>query len=77
MPIVRIDDVEYEIDHLSEEAKAHLTSLKYADQKIAELQRDLAIVQTARASYATLLRELLGLGADAPLTPPPGLLVRH
>jgi len=52
-------------------------SLQHTDQKIAELQRDLAIAQTARASYANALRELLGHGADAALTPAPGLQIRH
>jgi hypothetical protein len=77
MSIVRIDEVEYELDHLTEEAKAQLLSIQHTDQKIAELQRDLAIAQTARASYANALRELLGHGADAALSPAPGLQVRH
>jgi hypothetical protein len=77
MSIIRIDDIEYESDLLTEEAKAQLQSLQHTDQKIAELQRDLAIAQTARASYAAALRELLGHGEDAPLTPPAGLQVRH
>ena len=77
MSIVRIDEVEYELDHLTEEAKAQLLSVQHTDHKIAELQRDLAIAQTARASYANALRELLGHGADASLQSPAGLLVRH
>jgi len=77
MSIVRIDDVEYELDLLTEEAKAQLLSVQHTDQKIAELQRDLAIAQTARASYANALRELLGHGSDAPLQGSPGLQVRH
>jgi outer membrane protein TolC len=77
MSIVRIDEIEYELDLLTEEAKAQLLSVQQTDQKIAEIQRDLAIAQTARASYALALRELLGHGEDAPLTPPSGLQVRH
>lgn len=77
MSIIRIDEVEYELDHLTEEAKAQLLSVQHTDQKIAELQRDLAIAQTARASYANALRELLGHGADAALQTPAGLQVRH
>ena len=77
MAIVRIDEIEYELDHLTEEAKAQLLSVQHTDQKIAELQRDLAIAQTARASYANALRELLGHGADASLQPPSGLQLRH
>jgi hypothetical protein len=77
MPIVRIDEIEYELDHLTNEAKAQLVSVQHTDQKISELQRDLAIAQTARASYANALRELLGHGADATLHAPVGLQVRH
>ena len=78
MPIIRIDEIEYELDHLTPEAKAQLSSIQHTDQKIAELQRDLAIAQTARASYASSLRELLGHGADAaPHTGLAGIQVRH
>jgi outer membrane protein TolC len=77
MSIIRIDEVEYELDLLTEEAKAQLLSVQHTDQKIAELQRDLAIAQTARASYANALRELLGHGADASLNPALGLHIRH
>ena len=77
MSIVRIDEIEYELDLLTEEAKAQLLSVQQTDQKIAELQRDLAIAQTARATYALALRELLGHGDDAPLSRPSGLQVRH
>lgn len=77
MSIIRIDEIDYEFDLLAEEAKAQLLSVQHTDQKIAELQRDLAIAQTARASYANALRELLGHGADASLQPPVGLQIRH
>lgn len=77
MSIIRIDEVEYEFDHLTEEAKAQLLSVQHTDQKIVELQRDLAIAQTARASYAAALREMLGHGEDAPLNAPTGLHIRH
>ena len=77
MAIIRIDEVEYELDLLTEEARAQLLSVQQTDQRIIELQRDLAIAQTARASYAAALRELLGHGADAGLTAPSGFQVRH
>jgi outer membrane protein TolC len=77
MSIIRIDEVDYELDLLTEEAKAQLISVQHTDQKIAELQRDLAIAQTARASYANALRELLGHGGDLASNPVAGLQVRH
>jgi hypothetical protein len=77
MSIIRIDEIEYELDLLTEEAKAQLISVQHTDQKIAELQRDLAIAQTARASYASAVRELLGHGAEASPHLVTGLQVRH
>jgi predicted DNA-binding transcriptional regulator len=77
MSIIRIDEVDYELDLLTEEARAQLISVQHTDQKIAELQRDLAIAQTARASYASALRELLGHGANVAAHPATGLQVRH
>lgn len=43
MSIVRIDEVEYELDHLTEEAKAQLLSLQHTDQKIAEFNATLPL----------------------------------
>jgi hypothetical protein len=77
MSIIRIDEIEYETDLLTEDARAQLLSVQHTDQKIAELQRDLAIAQTARASYANALRELLGHGAEGSAQPAAGLQVRH
>jgi hypothetical protein len=74
--MVQIDDLEYEIDHLLEEAKAHLTSLKSVAQKIAKLQRDLVMMKTPLVSFATLLQELPG-PAKILYQHPPGMLVRH
>lgn len=61
MPTINIDDKEYDVDDLSENAKNQLNSIMVTDRKIKELQADLAIAQTARVSYARALnRELSG-----------------
>ena len=59
MPKITIDNQEYELDTLSAEAKAQLLSLQITDQKIAELQAQMAIYQTARLAYARALSTLL------------------
>ena len=59
MDTIKIDDKEYKFGDLSEEARAQLLSLQATDAKIAELQRDMAIAQTARMAYARALNELL------------------
>ena len=48
MATVNIDGTEYELDDLSDVAKGNLASMQLADQKIAQLQSEIAIVQTAR-----------------------------
>lgn len=59
MPNITIDDKNYEFDSLPEEVKAQINMLLATDQKLNELQRDLAIAQTARAAYARALSEVL------------------
>ena len=59
MPTIKIDEKDYDLDSLSDEAKAQLEMLAATDQKIRELQRDLAIAQTARNAYAKVASGLL------------------
>ena len=59
MSIVTIDGTEYNTEALSSEAKNELMSMQICDQKIAALQTDLAIAQTARNAYANALKSLL------------------
>ncbi|MEI7993315.1 MAG: hypothetical protein WCH01_00290 [Methylococcaceae bacterium] len=58
MQTITIDGKDYDAASLSEQAKAQLISMQVTDQKIENLQTELAIFQTARAAYA---RELLAL----------------
>ncbi len=59
MDTIKIDDKEYKFSDLSEDARSQLLSLQATDAKISELQRDMAIAQTARMAYARALNELL------------------
>lgn len=56
---ITIDGKEYALDALSDQAKAQLVSLRACDQKIQQLQLDLAITQTARNAYANALKAAL------------------
>jgi uncharacterized small protein (DUF1192 family) len=58
-PKVTIDDKEYLISDLSDQAKAELGSMNVVDQKIANLQQEIAIMQTARNAYAQALAAAL------------------
>ena len=61
MPNTRIliDNREFTLDQLSPEARQQLDMLAACEQRLRELQRDLAITQTARNAYANALRGLL------------------
>ncbi len=57
--IVRINDKEYPLGDLSDDAKAQLNSLRITDVEIKRLKSALAIHETARNAYARALDALL------------------
>jgi hypothetical protein len=59
MPTIKIDNVDYDTDKLSDEAKAQLVSLQFCDQELARLQAQTAAYQTARMAYAKALQAAL------------------
>lgn len=64
MPIITIDNKEYDTDHLSNEAKSQLANVQLTDQEIQRLQVQLAIAQTARNAYAKALSAALPMDGD-------------
>jgi hypothetical protein len=59
MPIIKIDNKDYDTDKFSDEAKSQLINLQVCDQEIKRLQAQQAIAQTARLAYAKALGEAL------------------
>lgn len=59
MTIVKIDNIEYDVDMLSEDAKGQLGSMQFVDLEISRLQANLAAMQTARIAYGNALRAAL------------------
>lgn len=59
MTIIKIDNVDYDTDKLSEDAKAQLVSIQFCDQELARLQAQAATIQTARIAYAKALQAAL------------------
>ena len=59
MAKINIDNVDYDTDKLSDEAKAQLVSVQYVDQELARLQAQAAALQTARIAYANALKAAL------------------
>lgn len=57
---IKLDDKEYDVSDLSENAKATLASLQFATQRIQELNNMQALLVRAKNSYVEgLKREML------------------
>ena len=59
MSTITIDNQAYDLDTLSDEAKAQLQSLQFVDAELAHLQAQTAVLQTARMAYSKALQAAL------------------
>lgn len=56
---IEIDGKSYEVDKLSAEVKSQLGNIQAVDAELQRLERQRAIAQTARNTYARALQEEL------------------
>ena len=56
MPKIKIDDLEYNTEDLSENGLAQLKSLQYLETQLQRLRSDIAVYQTAQRTYAAALK---------------------
>ena len=56
MPKIKIDDLEYNTEDLSEDGLAQLKSLQYLETQLQRLRSDIAVYQTAQRTYAAALK---------------------
>ena len=56
MAKIKIDEVEYDTEDLSDNAKAQLASLQFNDGHMQRLRNELAIADTARVAYTSALK---------------------
>ena len=69
MPTIKIDDIDYDLDSLPQDAKAQLASIQFVEQELARLQAQAAALQTARNAYLKALKAALPvLGASDTIT---------
>ena len=61
---IAIDGVEYNLDELSNEAKAQIASLQFVDGELVRLNAQAAALQTARVAYSNELKRLLATSSD-------------
>ena len=59
MPTITVDTKPFDVDTLSDEAKAQLVSLQFCDQELARLEVQAAAIHTARIAYAKALNDAL------------------
>lgn len=59
MNTVNIDNKVYDLDLLSDECKAQLASIQFVDQELSRLQAQIAVLQTAKSTYAQALKSSL------------------
>ena len=59
MAKIKIDDVEYDTDDLSDNAKAQVASLQFNEAHMLRLRNELAIADTARVAYTNALKKEL------------------
>ena len=53
---VKIDDQEYDLDKLSDDAKSQLVNLQFVDAQLQQLSNELAVADTARIGYTNALK---------------------
>ena len=56
MPKIKVDDIEYNTEDLSENGKAQLASLQFLEVQMSRLKSEISVYQTARTSYASALK---------------------
>ena len=57
---IKIDDMEYDVDKISDEARKHLISLQFTTSKLQELKNMQALLTRAKNSYMeTIKKEIL------------------
>lgn len=59
MAKITIDGKEYDTETLSDDARANIQNVQYCEEKMSELRREMAVLQTARNAYAQALKGAL------------------
>ncbi len=63
-PTIKINDKDYNVADLSNEAKAFISQIQFLDSKIAPMKAELAAFQTARDLYSANLNKQLDIKAE-------------
>ena len=53
---ITIDDVEYDLNKLSDNAKSQIQNIQFVDTRLQQLHNELAVSDTARIGYTRALK---------------------
>ena len=56
MPTIKIDEIEYNTEDLTDNGKAQLASLQFLEVQMNKIKSEIAVYQTARNSYIASLK---------------------
>lgn len=56
---ITVDGVSYKLNELSAEAREQVANLQFVDAQMADLNAKLAVFQTARNAYQSVLQQLV------------------
>jgi len=59
MTTITIDNINYELETLNDEAKNQLASIQFVDGELQRLNAQIAVLQTARLAYFNALKKEL------------------
>ena len=64
MPKIKIDEIEYDTEEMSEEALQQVQALQFVNNELTLLQMRGAALQTAKNAYVRALKHILEKGED-------------
>lgn len=56
MPKITIDDIEYNTEDMSDNAKAQLASLQFLEVQMKKIKSEIAVYETAKSAYIQSLK---------------------
>lgn len=56
MPKIKVDEIEYNTEDLTDNGKAQLASLQFLEVQMNKIKSEIAVYQTARNSYIASLK---------------------
>jgi hypothetical protein len=57
MPKIKLDEIDYNSEDLSEHGKAILKSLQFLEVQLQKLKNEIGVYQTAQIAYAAALKD--------------------